>query len=65
MKDFQESTYGDRIAEVYDDIYGGLSSPERVDPVVDVLSELAGGRSSPGAGDRHRPDRVAPGRTRC
>ena len=42
MKDFQESTYGDRIAEVYDDIYGGLSSPERVDPVVDVLSELAG-----------------------
>ena len=42
MKDFQESTYGDRIAEVYDEIYGSLSSPDRVDPVADVLSELAG-----------------------
>ena len=44
MKDFQESTYGDRIAEVYDDLYGGLASPEVVDPMVDVLANLAGGR---------------------
>ena len=43
MKDFQESTYGDRIAEVYDDLYGGLASPEVVDSTVDVLANLAGG----------------------
>ena len=42
MKDFQESTYGDRIAEVYDDLHGGLASPEVVDPMVDVLADLAG-----------------------
>ena len=44
MKGFQESTYGERIAEVYDEIYGSLSSPEQVDPMVDVLEELAAGR---------------------
>ena len=44
MKDFQESTYGDRIAEVYDDLYGSLGSPEHVNPVVDALTALAGGR---------------------
>ena len=43
MKDFSKSTYGDRIAEVYDEIYGSLSSPEHVDPMVDVLEELAAG----------------------
>ena len=43
MKDFRESTYGDRIAEVYDEIHGSLSSPEQVDPMVDVLEELAAG----------------------
>ncbi len=43
MKGFEESTYGDRIAEVYDEIHGSLGSPERVDPVVDVLASLAGG----------------------
>ena len=43
MKDFSKSTYGDRIAEVYDEIYGSLSSPEQVDPMVDVLEELAAG----------------------
>ena len=42
MKDFQESTYGDRIAEVYDDLYGSMASPELVDPMVDVLADLAG-----------------------
>ncbi len=42
MKDFQESTYGDRIAEVYDDLHGGMASPELVAPVVDVLAGLAG-----------------------
>ena len=44
MKDFQESTYGDRIAEVYDGLYGSLGSPEHVIPVVDALAALAGGR---------------------
>ena len=42
MKDFSESTYGDRIAEVYDDLYGSMASPELVDPMVDVLADLAG-----------------------
>ena len=43
MKDFRESTYGDRIAEVYDEIHGSLSSPEHVEPIVDVLEEMAAG----------------------
>ena len=43
MKDFSESTYGDRIAEVYDEIHGGLSNPEHVARIVDVLEELAAG----------------------
>ena len=42
MKGFQESTYGDRIADVYDELHSNLSSPDHVDPVVDVLAELAG-----------------------
>ena len=46
MKDFQESTYGDRIADVYDELYGSLSSPALVDPMVDVLANLAGGGSA-------------------
>ena len=43
MEDFRESTYGDRIAEVYDELHGSLGDPEHVDPVVDVLEDLAGG----------------------
>ena len=43
MKDFSESTYGDRIADVYDELYGDLAGPELVDPMVDVLADLAGG----------------------
>ena len=43
MKNFHESTYGDRIADVYDELHGSLGSPEHVDPVVDVLAGLAGG----------------------
>ena len=42
MKDFQESTYGDRIAEVYDEMYTHLNSPEMVGPMVDMLAGLAG-----------------------
>ena len=42
MKGFQESTYGDRIADVYDELHSNLSSPDHVDPVVDALAELAG-----------------------
>ena len=43
MKDFRESTYGDRIADAYDEMYGGLSTAEHVDPIVDLLEELAAG----------------------
>ena len=43
MKDFQESTYGDRIADAYDEMYGSLSTAEHVGPIVDVLEELAAG----------------------
>ena len=42
MEEFQESTYGDRIAEVYDEVYAHLGRPERVVPMVDMLAELAG-----------------------
>ena len=41
MEEFLESTYGDRIAEVYDEMYAHLGSPERVVPMVDMLAELA------------------------
>ena len=43
MKDFRESTYGDRIADVYDELYEDLASPALVAPMVDVLANLAGG----------------------
>jgi SAM-dependent methyltransferase len=42
MDDFQMQTYGDRIADMYDEIHAHVSTPERIDPVVDVLAELAG-----------------------
>ena len=42
MDNVNASTYGDRMAEVYDDIHQQLSTPEVVDPMVDVLAELAG-----------------------
>ena len=37
MNDYTSSTYGDRIAGVYDEFYGSADVPERVD----VLAELA------------------------
>ena len=43
MDNVNASTYGDRMAEVYDEIHEQLSVPEVVDPMVDVLAELAGG----------------------
>jgi SAM-dependent methyltransferase len=43
MADFDPATYGDRMAEIYDEYHGSLSAPEVVDPVVDVLADLAGG----------------------
>ena len=43
MKGYQESTYGDRIADVYDELHANLSSPDHVAPIVDVLAVLAGG----------------------
>ncbi len=42
MKDFDESTYGDRIAEVYDEMYANLNSPEQLASMVDMLAGLAG-----------------------
>lgn len=42
MEDFEASTYGDRFADIYDDVHAHLSTPEVVDPMVDVLAELAG-----------------------
>ena len=37
------SEYGDRWAEVYDQVHAHLDTPEAIDPAVGVLSELAGG----------------------
>ena len=42
MEDFLASTYGDRIADIYDELHAGQSSPDNVGPVVDTLAELAG-----------------------
>ena len=42
MDDVNASTYGDRMAEVYDEIHEQLSAPEIVVPMVDILAELAG-----------------------
>ena len=42
MESFQASTYGDRIADVYDELHASQSSPENVTPVVDKLALLAG-----------------------
>ena len=42
MNDYQESTYGDRIADVYDELHANLGTPEQVAPMVDMLAELAG-----------------------
>lgn len=36
------STYGDRMAEVYDEIHAHLSAPEVVGPIADALADLAG-----------------------
>ena len=42
MKGYTASTYGDRIAEVYDEFYGSSDTSERVD----LLAQLsAGGRA--------------------
>jgi ubiquinone/menaquinone biosynthesis C-methylase UbiE len=40
MSDFTAATYGDRIAEVYDDRYG---FPSETEAAVALLAELAGG----------------------
>ncbi|MDE2934820.1 MAG: class I SAM-dependent methyltransferase [Chloroflexota bacterium] len=36
------ATYGDRFAGIYDEVHAHLSTPEVVDPMVDVLADLAG-----------------------
>ena len=40
LVEYTASTYGDRISEVYDDMYGGISE---IEPVVATLAELAKG----------------------
>src|SRR2546426_3220636 len=44
MEDYDPSRYGDRIADVYDDWYGGEKAPPFLDveATVNVLAELAG-----------------------
>lgn len=37
------SEYGDRWAEVYDQVHAHLDTPEAIDPAVSVLAKLAGG----------------------
>lgn len=46
MKEFDESTYGDRIASVYDEMYASLNSPEQLASMVDMLAGLAGNGSA-------------------
>ena len=40
MTDYTAATYGDRIAEVYDELYG---FPEETDAAVELLADLAAG----------------------
>ena len=40
--DHQPSTHADLWADIYDEVHLELSDPAHVDPVVDVLAELAG-----------------------
>ena len=43
MEGFSAATYGDRIADSYDELHAVQGHPENVAPVVDLLAELAGG----------------------
>ena len=61
MTDYAAATYGDRIVEVYDELYG---FPEETDAAVELLADLAGGGAGAEGRDRHRPTgppAVAPG----
>lgn len=42
MANVDASTYGDRFADIYDEVHAHLSTPDVIDPMVDVLAELAG-----------------------
>ena len=42
MDNVNAAAYGDRFAEIYDEVHAPLSTSEVVDPMVDVLAELAG-----------------------
>ena len=42
MDNVNAATYGDRFAEIYDEVHAHLSTPEVLDPMVDVLADLAG-----------------------
>lgn len=42
MANANASTYGDRFAGIYDEVHAHLSTPDAVDPMVDVLTDLAG-----------------------
>ena len=46
MDEYGPATYGDRIADVYDEKAASLFKPEAIEPVVGMLAELAtGGRA--------------------
>ena len=42
MDNVNAATYGDRFAEIYDEVHAPLSTPEVVEPMADVLADLAG-----------------------
>ena len=66
MEEFQESTYGDRIAEVYDEMYAQpKQSRAALSSMVGMLAGTCGQRTeSLELGNRHGPDRPSFGRAR-
>jgi SAM-dependent methyltransferase len=43
MDEYTDATYGDRIADVYDDVYGDLPYAGPIETTVEFLRRLAGG----------------------
>ena len=63
--DDPDGYFGERVAARYDEPRRArCSSPPSIDPVVDLLAELARGGRALELGDRHGPDRAAAGRAR-
>ena len=59
MKDYSVSTYGDRIAEAYDERYSDFQD---LGPVVGTLADLAGAGPALELGIGTGPHRAAAGR---